>query len=57
MGTSRVFNCVGVLSGDNDDLRGGEGPGTRMTILEEAREVRKGIQERNKDWGRSRLEM
>lgn len=33
MGTSRVFNCVGVLSGDNEDLRGGEklGGGVRRS--------------------------
>ena len=24
MGISRVFDCVGVLSGDSEDLRGGE---------------------------------
>lgn len=33
MGTSRVFNCVGVLGGENEDLVGGKklGMGVRRS--------------------------
>ena len=43
--------------GERSWVWGSEGPGTGMTAVEEVREVRRGIQERNKEWGRSRLKI